>query len=353
VVVTPEFWRHRRVVVTGHTGFKGAWLTLWLQALGADVTGIGLPPEQEDAAYAAFAPWPELDSRMVDITHGPALTRAMAAARPEVVFHLAAQAFVRRSYRDPILTMQTNVVGTANVLEAAGAAADAPIVVVATTDKVYADTARAGGCREDDELGGSDPYSASKACVELVARSWRASFPDRARVVTARAGNVIGGGDRGEDRLVPDILQSVDAGRPVLLRNPNATRPWQFVLEPLSGYLHYAEHIHMRGRVDPPTLNFGPADAADAVPVSRVVDTMATIAGAGGWVDMGGEHPPESQQLTLDATRAREQLGWTSRSSLEQALTWTLRWHEAQRRGDDLRRLSLGQIEEFEALQPR
>lgn len=347
VVVTPGFWKGRRVLVTGHTGFKGSWLSLWLQELGAHVIGLSLPPEHDDGAFAAMEPWGTLDHRLGDITDPNTAARAIRDTQPDVVFHLAAQALVRRGLRDPLSTYSTNVVGTANVLAALATSPSTRAVVVVTSDKVYAHGGRPGGCSEDDELGGADPYSASKACTELLVRSWRASFPGAAAIVTARAGNVVGGGDRAEDRLVPDVLRAIDDGRPVQLRNPEAIRPWQFVLEPLAGYLTYAEAAVTDPSSTPPTLNFGPRPGDLELSVAQVVDELSRLSGRGGWEPDRMVQPPELQTLRLNAQLAHQALGWRSRSGITDALRWTLEWHAAQRAGDDMRQVSILQIKQF------
>jgi CDP-glucose 4,6-dehydratase len=319
-----------------------------LRALGAHVVGLSLPAEHADGAWAALAPGADVEEVLGDVRDAALVRDVVGRSAPDVVLHLAAQALVRRSHRDPLTTYATNVDGAANVLAAAKAQPSVRAVVVVTSDKVYADTSRPGGCREDDPLGGADPYSASKACAELVVRSWRATYPAAPPVVTARAGNVIGGGDRGEDRLVPDVLQAFDQERPVRLRNPRATRPWQFVLEPLSGYLAFADGLLARPDEVPPALNFGPS--ASGVPVAELVEQLGRLQGRGrGWEPDDGPAPPEAQTLALDPALAARALGWRPRSDMVDALTWTLRWHEAQRAGQDLVDLSLQQIAEFSA----
>lgn len=349
--VSTGSWSGRRVLLTGHTGFKGAWLALWLRHLGAEVSGLALPPEHLDGAWAALGSAAAVDELVGDVRDLSTVTAALRRSEPEVVLHLAAQALVRRSHRDPATTYATNVTGTANVLQAARAQPSVRAVLVVTSDKVYADTSRAGGCREDDPLGGSDPYSASKACAELVVRSWRASYPQAPSVVTARAGNVIGGGDRGEDRLVPDVLKAFGEGRMVRLRNPAATRPWQFVLEPLSGYLAYADRLLLDSDLEP-ALNFGPDPTSPQVPVADLVEQLLQLHGTGGWERDAGPQPAEAQTLALDPGRAATALGWRPRSDVVEALTWTLRWHEVQQAGGDLVDLSLQQITEFSSKEP-
>ena len=313
-----------RVLVTGHTGFKGAWLAEWLLQLGARVSGIALPPEYEDAPFVTLRHAERLDHAICDIRDAGALARAVRAADPEIVFHLAAQPLVLRSYREPLVTWETNVTGTLNLLEALRAL-DRPVTaVVVTTDKVYRNREWEYPYREEDELGGRDPYSASKAACELAVASWRDSFGGRdgVTVVTARAGNVIGGGDQSADRLVPDCYRAWRAGETVRLRHPAATRPWQHVLEPLSGYLVYAAHA--RDRATPvPTCNFGPGPEGDRT-VEEVVAALAQYdPERRRWTRAGGESPHEAHALSLAIDRARRVLGWAPRLSFEEAIAWT------------------------------
>jgi CDP-glucose 4,6-dehydratase len=355
VQIDPDFWRRRRVLVTGHTGFKGAWLSLWLQALGAEVTGLarGVPTSPSLYELAGVAShMRELDG---DVRDAAAVQAALREARPEVVLHLAAQPMVRRSLRDPALTYEINVMGTVNVLDAVRKQPEGVLaVVVVTSDKCY-ENPDAGSRRfvEDDPLGGSDPYSSSKACAELVTRAYARSFfadQDSPRLGTARAGNVIGGGDWGEDRLVPDAVRAVDAGVPLLVRNPAAVRPWQHVLSPLGGYLRLAEVLAQPGGA--PTWpgeavgawNFGPAQD-DVRPVSWIVRRLAELwRGELSWRVDEAENPPEAVHLALDSSAAERVLGWHPACSLEDALELVVEWHRAQRSGEDVRRLSLEQI---------
>lgn len=339
-------WERRRVVVTGATGFKGSWLCLWLEHLGASVLGLSLPPESDASAWSAFEPWEAIESRTLDITERGAAAAAIAEFEPEVVFHLAAQALVREGYRDPVGTYLTNVIGTIEVLAGVRACSTVRVAVVVTSDKVYRNTGSGRPFTEADELGGADPYSNSKSCAELVTAAWRASFgrPDLT-ICTARAGNVIGGGDVSSDRLLPDVQRAVCAERAVQLRYPESTRPWQHVLDPLSGYLIMAEAA-IAGRPLPDALNFGPRPA-DARPVRAIVEALFQLWGDGAWVPQPGPHPEEAKTLMLDASLAAETLGWKPTVDLETALAWTVDWWRAQQRGEDLRRLSLAQIRRF------
>jgi CDP-glucose 4,6-dehydratase len=327
------FWRGRRVLVTGHTGFKGAWLTLWLHELGARVTGFSGPPPTEPSLFALARVGELCDDRRGDVRDRDAVSSAVAAARPEVVFHLAAQPIVRAAVEDPDGTYATNVLGTEHVLQAAREAA----IVCVTSDKCYLPSERPH--REDDALGGRDPYSASKAEQERVAAVQRETAG--VRVATARAGNVIGGGDWGRDRLLPDLVRAFEAGEPVTLRHPDAVRPWQHVLDPLAGYLLLAERL-----TESPewadAWNFGPDDAW---PVRRIVERVCTR-----WPLEVRVVPAtdgvEAPALRLDATKARERLGWRPRFDLPAGLDATVFWHDRVRDGADARAVTLTQIEE-------
>ncbi|UTH76699.1 CDP-glucose 4,6-dehydratase [Chromobacterium sp. IIBBL 290-4] len=343
-VVNPAFWAGRRVFLTGHTGFKGGWLSLWLSAMGAEVHGYSLAPEQSPALFEAA----DVDSRtatmLADIRDAAALAEAVRSCRPSIVFHLAAQPLVRQSYADPLATYSTNVMGTAHLLEAARHCASVEAVVAITTDKCYENHEWPWAYRESDALGGHDPYSSSKACAELVCAAYRRSYPDMAPIATARAGNVIGGGDWAANRLVPDLLAAFEQGRSLAIRNPAAIRPWQHVLEPLAAYLRLAERLAQGQAGAASAWNFGPADDSNQ-PVAWVADTMARLwGGAASWHRDGGDHPHEAQMLRLDSARARGELGWKPRWHLETALSATLAWHRAWRRGDDMQDFTLGQI---------
>ena len=346
-----EFWKGRRVFLTGHTGFKGAWLALWLTRLGARVHGYALAPE------ASPALWPLIGDDLIehetiaDISDRTALAAAIEVADPEIVLHLASQALVRRSYDDPLSTIASNTMGTATLLDVLRDRAGLVAVVVVTTDKVYANNDSGRDFVEDDRLGGHDPYSASKAAAELLTQSFAASYFDKrgVPVATARAGNVIGGGDWSIDRLIPDIWRAIEAGRPITLRNPQATRPWQHVLEPLRGYLLYAEALARRPGV-PRALNFGPIPG-NPVTVAEVADALTSAMGADrAWTQAPGESWPEMHLLSLDPTRAIDTLGWAPRLGDAAGIAWTAEWYSAYAGGEAARGLCEAQIDRYEAL---
>ncbi|MET0732845.1 MAG: CDP-glucose 4,6-dehydratase [Casimicrobiaceae bacterium] len=357
--MSPMFWRSRRVFVTGHTGFKGSWLCLWLQRLGAVVHGYALAPPPGPSLFRSAGVGERMHCTIGDVCDLPKLRAAMEQARPEVVMHLAAQSLVRTGYDDPIQTYGTNVMGTVHVLESVRHVKGVRAVVNVTTDKCYENHEWPWGYREVDALGGVDPYSSSKACSELATAAYRRSyFPaelhDRhgVAVATARAGNVIGGGDWAKDRLIPDLLRAIAAGSSVRIRQPNAVRPWQHVLEPLSGYLMLAERLHSDGHEYAESWNFGPQDD-DMRPVRWIVENVVRSWGPEArWELDSGEQPHESRYLRLDCSKARSVLGWTPRMRLIQALEWTVEWHKAHAGGADMSELSDDQIGRFEAVRP-
>lgn len=350
------FWAGRRVFVTGHTGFKGSWLSLWLGRLGARVTGYALPPATDPSLFDIFQARQPVDSVIGDVRDPAALARALQGSRPEVVFHLAAQPLVRRSYENPAETYATNVMGTVHLLDAVRACEGVRAVVVVTSDKCYENREWPWGYRESDPMGGHDPYSSSKGCTELVAASYRASFFNPGQHVrhgvalaTARAGNVVGGGDWAADRLVPDLVRAFASARPATIRNPLAVRPWQHVLEPLQGYMMLAEKLVQEGPAWGEAWNFGPHDA-DARPVSWIADRLSLHWGPGArWVRDAGEHPHEAHLLKLDSSKARQRLRWLPRWSLDQSLQHIAAWHKAQLAGQDLLAASLAQISDYES----
>lgn len=348
----PGFWQGRRVLLTGHTGFKGAWAAIWLRRLGADVTGFALPPTTEPALWSLAGTGLLAKERLGDLADRDALAETVAEARPDLVLHMAAQALVRASYRDPVGTYATNLIGTVHLLDAIRHAEGLEAALIVTTDKVYANEDRGRDFVEDDRLGGHDPYSASKACAEIATASYAASFfrgDDAARIATARAGNVIGGGDWAEDRLIPDVWRASHCGEAVALRHPQATRPWQHVLEPVAGYLLYLEALAARREV-PAALNFGP-EPGETATVASVAEAMGEALGAGrGWRQDEGPTPPEMKLLSLDPAAARAALGWRPRLASAEAIRWSAEWYAARDRGADPLALCHDQIDRYEAL---
>ncbi|MBK7137199.1 MAG: CDP-glucose 4,6-dehydratase [Rhodocyclales bacterium] len=351
MVVNPAFWRGRRVFLTGHTGFKGGWLSLWLAELGAEVHGYALAPPTEPNLFTTAGVEKRLAaSTLADIRDAAKLEQAMQAARPEVVLHLAAQPLVRQSYAEPVETFAVNVMGTVNLLEAVRRTPGVKAVVNVTTDKCYENREWVWPYRENEALGGHDPYSSSKACSELVTAAWRRSFLDAAGVqlASARAGNVIGGGDWAADRLLPDFLRSLDAGKPLVVRSPQATRPWQHVLEPLSGYRMLAERLCTEGAAFTEAWNFGP-DEADTRPVQWIVEALCARMPGAAWQRDASPQPHEAHTLRLDSAKAHARLGWQPRWNLQRALEATLDWHQAWKAGTDMADFSLRQIRAYEA----
>ena len=354
VGVNSSFWAGRRVFVTGHTGFKGGWLSLWLQDLGAEVTGYALSPPTQPSLFEVSRVGEGIRSIIADVRDPGSLLIAMTEAAPEVVFHLAAQPLVREAYRNPVETYATNVMGTVHLLEAVRQTPDVRAVVNVTSDKCYENREWLWGYRENEPMGGRDPYSNSKGCSELVTTAWRDSFFNPARheehgvaLASARAGNVIGGGDCAEERLVPDLLRAFEQGRSAVIRYPDAVRPWQHVLEPVSGYLRLAERLVEAGPAHAEAWNFGPDDAA-AVQVRLLADHLCQAWGHGAvWHHEAGEHLHEATMLRLDSTKARTRLNWCPRWPLAKALEATVDWHRAYLAGDDCRAKTLDQIREY------
>jgi len=346
VGVTPAFWSGRRVLVTGHTGFKGRWLALWLSALGAEVTGLSDAVPTEPSLFALARVEERVRTVWADVRDEGAVRRALEEAQPEVVLHLAAQSLVRRSFREPRETFDVNVMGTVCVLEAVRVVPGVRAVVNVTSDKCYENREWEWAYREDEPMGGHDPYSSSKGASELVTSAYRRSFfgdPDGPRLASARAGNVIGGGDWGADRLVPDVLRAALEGGAVEIRNPGATRPWQHVLNPLSGYLALAERL-CEDSTAATAWNFGP-DEADARPVGWVVERLDALWPGGlRWEREPGEHPHEARYLKVDSSRARARLGWAPVWGLERALESIVAWYAALQAGEDMRAVTLAQV---------
>jgi CDP-glucose 4,6-dehydratase len=351
MTVNPAFWRGKRVFLTGHTGFKGSWLSLWLQSLGAQVHGLALaPPTTPNLFTVAQVANGMASSTLGDIRDLATVQQAMHACQPDIVIHMAAQPLVRLSYAEPVETYATNVMGTVHVLEAARQAASVKAIVVVTTDKCYDNKEWLWGYREDEPMGGHDPYSNSKGCAELVTSAYRRSFFQEKGIAlaSARAGNVIGGGDWAADRLVPDILRAFEQNQPVVIRNPHATRPWQHVLEPLSGYLSLAEHLYTQGQTFAEGWNFGPKDD-DARPVQWIVEHMVNSWGNGAsWQQDGGVHPHEANYLKLDISKAKARLGWQPRWPLATALEKITAWHHAWLSSANMHEFTFEQIYQYQ-----
>ncbi len=350
--INPNFWIGKRVFLTGHTGFKGSWISLWLQSMGADLFGLALTPPTTPSLFNEAKVGIGMQSSIGDIRDYSVVHSAMKACKPEIVIHMAAQPLVRYSYQAPVETYATNVMGTVHVLEAARLVGTVKAVVNVTTDKCYENKEWAWGYREDEPMGGYDPYSNSKGCSELVTSAYRRSFFNRSGIAlaSARAGNVIGGGDWAMDRLIPDILRALQDRTQVLIRNPQATRPWQHVLEPLSGYLLLAERLYTEGHAVAEGWNFGPREE-DAKPVQWIVERMCESWGEGAsWTRQPGEHPHEASYLKLDISKARQRLGWTPRLTLDTALERITEWHRDWHIGKDMHNCTLAQIDTFQHL---
>ena len=346
--ITPSFWRGKRVFLTGHTGFKGSWLALWLQQLGAQVTGYALPPTTTPSLFELAGVAKYMHSILEDIRNPAALQQALETARPEIILHLAAQALVSDGYTDPVGTYATNVMGTINLLEQARQLSDVRAIVIVTTDKCYENLESTHAYVESDALGGHDPYSSSKACTEIVAASWRRSFftSGQAAIATARAGNVIGGGDWAPHRLVPDLLQAFTKGEEARLRNGQAVRPWQHVLEPLAGYLILAEQL-WDDRSRACAWNFGP-ELEDCVSVAELAELLGRLwPGGGRHTIQASPLPHEAGLLRLDASRAKQLLGWKPRWHLKEALRQTVEWHQAWLGGSSMGNFCRQQIERY------
>lgn len=348
---SPSFWCGKRVLLTGHTGFKGSWLSLWLQSMGATLRGIALAPPTDPSLFDVAKVAANMEHRVADIRDFSAMQAHMNEFRPQIVIHMAAQPLVRLSYHQPIDTYATNVMGTVHVLEAARHTGSVKAIVNVTTDKCYENREWVWGYREDEPMGGHDPYSSSKGCAELVSSAYRKSFLKDSGIAmaTARAGNVIGGGDWAQDRLIPDVLRALQQQQPVLIRNPHAIRPWQHVLEPLSGYLLLAERLYEHGQTYAEGWNFGPRDE-DARPVQWIVEHLCRDWGDGArWVLQPGEHPHEAGFLKLDISKARQRLNWMPRWSLETALKQITEWQQAWVAHQDMQRVCLQQIAAYQA----
>ena len=348
--MTADFWRGRRVFLTGHTGFKGSWLALWLQQAGAQVHGYSIDVPRPGLFDIAGVATGMASHTLADVRDAAALQRALAQAQPEIVFHLAAQSLVRRSYAEPVDTYAVNVMGTVNLLEAVRGCESVRAVVNVTTDKCYENREWAWGYRENEALGGRDPYSSSKACSELVTAAYRDSFlaARGVAVATARAGNVIGGGDFAADRLLPDFFRAQAEGRALAVRHPDAVRPWQHVLEPLAGYLLLAQRLVESGSDQAGAFNFGPADS-DAKSVRWILDRLVALAPGTRWEIDPGPRVHEAHHLKLDSSKAQSQLGWAPVWDLAAALFRTVEWQRACDAGGDVRALCLAQIDAHRA----
>ena len=352
--VNKDFWNGRRVLITGHTGFKGSWLTLLLQHLGAEVIGISLDPPTTPSLYEQANVAKGMISLRQDIRDGEAIKKLFQQHKPEIVFHLAAQPLVRYSYREPVETYETNVMGTLHILEGIRSIDSVRSAVMITTDKCYQNKEWVWGYRETDALGGHDPYSSSKGAAELLISSYRNSyFPQdkysehKTAIASARAGNVIGGGDWAEDRLIPDIIKAFKNNEKAIIRNPKSTRPWQHVLEPLSGYLKLAEQLEKNGDQYAEGWNFGPAEI-DARPVQWIVEKMAKLWGENAnWINDKSEHPHEANYLKLDCSKAHMKLNWYPRWDLSETLLRIVEWHKLKDAHNNYRKLCLTQINDY------
>ena len=343
------FWKGKRAFVTGHTGFKGTWLCAWLLEAGAQVSGFALAPD-ESSPFGDSTLENDMASVIGDIRDAGSLGKALSAAAPEIVFHLAAQPLVRASYEQPALTFSVNTMGTVDLLEALRPSSPARAVVVVTSDKCYAAGEPSHRHTEEDPLGGDDPYSASKAGAEIVAAAYRRAFFRDRTIATARAGNVIGGGDRARDRLVPDMLRAFDSGDAAIIRRPDDIRPWQHVLDPLSGYTLLAQRLYEDPGAYAAAWNFGPGGDHE-VPVRVVADSVAAAWGEGAsWRRDEVAHPPERDALRLDSAKAARSLGWRGRIPLGDAIAWTVGWHRERARGARVRDLIRADIARHEAL---
>jgi CDP-glucose 4,6-dehydratase len=353
-MVEQSFWAGKAVLLTGHTGFKGSWLSLWLQSMGANVTGYALQPPTTPSLFVAAKVAEGMKSIEGDIRDYAALSAAFKQCQPEIVIHMAAQPLVRYSYANPVETYTTNVMGTVNLLEAVRSTGSVKAVVNVTSDKCYENREWVWGYRENEAMGGYDPYSSSKGCAELVTAAYRNSYfhPEKylshgVALASGRAGNVIGGGDWADDRLIPDIMRAITQGKPVNIRNPHAIRPWQHVLEPLAGYLQLAQKLHEEGAAYGEGWNFGPNEE-DARPVQWIVEQLTRAWGEGAsWVLDGGDHPHEAHYLKLDCSKAKVRLDWQPRWHLEETLGAIVDWHRAHRENKSMREFSLAQIQSF------
>lgn len=347
-MIIPSFFKNKRVLVTGHTGFKGTWLSLWLHSSGAQVCGYALAPNTHPSMFDTLKPEAEIQSITGDIRDGKKLEKTFADFKPEIVFHLAAQPLVRQSYAEPVMTYETNVIGTLNVLEAARKCGSVKAFVNITTDKCYENKEVSRGYTEDDPMGGYDPYSASKGCVEIMSSSYRRSFLQNGgyALATARAGNVIGGGDWAADRLIPDCIRAINKGEKIEIRNPVAVRPWQHVLEPLSGYMMLAEKLYEDGRKYAEGFNFGPYENS-VLTVAEVARLVIENYGRGEVIVHKRDDLHEAGLLMLNVEKAGRALGWHPVYTAQTAVAETVKWYKRFYDGEDMKDFTLGQIENF------
>lgn len=353
-----EFWSSKRVFLTGHTGFKGAWLSIWLKELGAEVCGYALQSPTSPSLFELAQVARGMDSVLGDVRNGTELSHALHQAQPQIVIHMAAQSLVRESYQSPVETYATNVMGTVHLLEAARSCPGVRVVLVVTSDKCYENKEWVWGYRENEAMGGYDPYSNSKGCAELVTAAYRSSYfnpktyeEHGVAIASARAGNVIGGGDWAKDRLLPDIIAGFEQGREVLIRNPDAIRPWQHVLEPLGGYLTLAQLLYERGASFVGGWNFGPRDD-DARTVRWIAEYVANRWGGGvQWSIENVPQPHEAHYLKLDISKAKAGLGWSPRMELSLALDWVVEWSKRRQSGADMRAICVNQIRSYQSMQ--
>jgi CDP-glucose 4,6-dehydratase len=353
--VNPSFWVNKRVFITGHTGFKGGWLSLWLLQLGAKVTGYALAPTTVRNIFELANVATGMRDVRGDIRNFDALFGAIKTHKPEIIFHLAAQPIVKRSYQDPIETYSTNVMGTVNLLESVRKAEGIRAIVNITTDKCYENKEWVWGYRENEPMGGYDPYSNSKGCSELVTSSFRSSFFNASNyanhgvaIASARAGNVIGGGDWASNRLIPDIIKAYQSNAVAQIRNPNAIRPWQHVLEPLRGYLMLAERLYEKGPEFAEAWNFGPTDQ-DVMPVNWIAERLRSLWGSDAkWEVDTEKHPHEATLLKLDISKAKEKLDWKPKISIDKSLDLIVDWHRAESKNENMREKTLAQITNYQ-----
>ena len=347
-MISQDFWQGKRVFLTGHTGFKGSWLSLWLSSLGAEVKGYALSPPTSPSLFDEAKVGSIVDSQIGDIRDQDTLHKSMTAFNPDILIHMSAQPLVRYSYEAPIETYEVNVIGTAKVLEVARSCSNLKAIVNITTDKCYENDERAEGYKEDDPMGGYDPYSSSKGCAELVTSAYRRSFMQEQGIglASVRAGNVIGGGDWADDRLIPDVLRSFEKNESVVIRNPKATRPWQHVLEPLSGYLILAQKLYEDQKEYAEGWNFGPV-GGDVKPVDWILDDMVKKWPNSSWKLDEGLNPHEASFLKLDISKAKSKLGWQPVWGLDHTLEKIISWHRAWLNKEDMQAVCLAEIKEY------